>query len=261
MTSTNLVFPFKEPSQDDIRQEAIKWSIGNSRYEIYTIILKQFDVDQLLPHCWSVISKINSIVGTENHKVQSMYRVFPRTLSTVLLNVWKRIIANTPADQVAETEEHFGNRIRDLVAAHASEDDRHDLVQQLRTARKPRDLPVQTFHYRLEELNQYVDWLPGEAIPLTESQLKQAFYDAMPQSWRDRYRQAGRTHLTETDAQVLYYFRSQETLAIRKQTVSNRARRCPARSVPRDRFSAVPIAACGRGFVRRPKRRSSSPRD
>ena len=73
MLSPNLIFPFKKPSQDDIHQEAIKWSIGDSGYEIYITILDDFGLEQLLPHCLSIINKINAIVGTEVDKAPSMY--------------------------------------------------------------------------------------------------------------------------------------------------------------------------------------------
>jgi hypothetical protein len=53
---------------------------------------------------------------------------------------------------------------------------------------------------------------------LNEEQIKQAFYDAMPSTWRERYVQAGHLSVSMTIAQLLRYFCQQEHLvAIQKQ--------------------------------------------
>jgi len=60
-----------------------------------------------------------------------------------------------------ETVVQFDLKLKEFVAAHATTEDRYDLVQQLRTAKKPRVVTVQAFWYRLREINTYVEWLPG----------------------------------------------------------------------------------------------------
>ena len=54
---------------------------------------------------------------------------------------------------------NFDIRLREFIAVHATQEDRHELLQQLRTAQKPRSLLVQAFLYRLRELNSYVEWI------------------------------------------------------------------------------------------------------
>jgi len=198
---TPQVFPFSLPEKEEDRHEAIKWNIGAGRYEIHVPILSSYETKDILPHCLMMKAKVEAAVSNDAHLGQSLYRVFPRTLSPVLRAVWPSIIEADPADTQNNTE-LFEQRIRDLIAVHATEDDRHDLVMQMCSPRKPREVPVQTFFYRLRELNQFVEWLPGNAAPLNEVEMRQAFYDSMPQTWKDRFQQAGNSHTTMTLAQL-----------------------------------------------------------
>ena len=79
-----------------------------------------------------------------------------------------------------DTIEGFTEALKMFIAVHATADDRHDLLQQLRNPKKPSNHHVQSFWYPMRELNGYVDWLPGNESALDDAQLKQAFYDAMP---------------------------------------------------------------------------------
>jgi len=148
-----------------------------------------------------------------------------------------------------ETLESFDNCLRTFIESHATTDDQHELIQQLRTPKKPRELPVHNFYYRLRELNAYVEWLPGTEPPLTDNQLKQAFYDAMPNSWRERFIGAGHSNLTMSMAELIRYFRLQENLAIKKMAenstrqktnasnINNNNRRRNKRGAPKEQKS------------------------
>jgi hypothetical protein len=52
-------------------------------------------------------------------------------------------------------------------------------------------MKVQTFFYCIMELNDYVEWLPGQEEKLSESQLNLVFYNRLPGSWRAKYMIAG----------------------------------------------------------------------
>jgi hypothetical protein len=88
-------------------------------------------------------------------------------------------------------------------------------------------------------LNGYIGWLPGNETSLNEEQLKQAFYDAMPSTWRERYIQAGHSSVSMTIAQLLRYFRQQEHLAIQKQIENQTSQRSQhkASTPPKHRFT------------------------
>lgn len=203
------LFPFK--IEDRAKPETVKWRQQNTNYEIHTTLLEDLDVSLLLPHCINVRDKIDTVVTNNNHRAVSFFTVFPRTISRVLRSMWNIIVQDMDF-----TTENFDQALRTFIAGHSTPEDQHELLQQLRNPRKPRDVPVQNFSYRLRELNEYVTWMPGEEPALTENQLQQAFYDAMPQAWRDRFIGAGHSNATMTMPQVQRYFRLQENLAIRK---------------------------------------------
>jgi hypothetical protein len=137
------LFPWKKPLTKD-HVEAIKWSNYNSRYEIHTTVLNELDLPILLPHCLEVRNKIEAVVTVNAHLGSSLFRVFPRTISTVLRSIWDLTIPG-----IDETPEGFTQAILLFIASHGTPEDRHELVQQLRSPRKPRDIAVQAFYYRL----------------------------------------------------------------------------------------------------------------
>jgi hypothetical protein len=144
--------------------------------------------------------------------------VFPHTISSVLRTIWDLIIADeNPQENIAG----FEGCIRSFIASHLTAEDRHELVLQLRSPHKPREILV----YCLREVNGYVEWLPGNEPQLNENQSQQAFFDAMPSTRRERFTQAGHSNGAMTLAQVLCYFCQQENLAIRKQVKNEKFQR------------------------------------
>jgi hypothetical protein len=223
MSMLTNTFTFSQSDKTKDRPEAIKWTRANVRYEIHTNVLDELDVATLVPHCLDVSHKVKAVVTTDNHLGPSLFAVFPRTLSATLRSMWDIIVANGGA--ALESELAFSQKLRDFIAAHSTAEDRHDLAQQLSTATKPRDVPVQAFFYRIHQLNGYIRWLPGDANELTDVQLKQAFHDAMPLAWKERLVQAGRDQRSMTLAEQVRYFRSQEQLAQRKQAENTASQR------------------------------------
>mmetsp|Transcript_24155 Transcript_24155/g.44923 ORF Transcript_24155/g.44923 Transcript_24155/m.44923 type:complete len:311 (+) Transcript_24155:28-960(+) len=229
MTTTNSTFPFKKETNHETYPTSVKWHHGSSKYEIYQATLDNIEIEALLPHCVTTAAKIKKEVSTPTHVGPSLFKVFPRTLSIPLTTIWDHIVENIED----KTPENFDAAMTDFIAAHASEDDRHDLVQQLTHPVKPMNVPVQTFYYRLLELNEYVHWLPGEDAPLTPAQIKQALYDGMPKTWKERFVNSGMRFNQKTTAEICRYFRNQEQQAIFKQkqnadeqrTASRRKRR------------------------------------
>ena len=150
---------------------AIKWSVNTSCYEIHIHTLDGLEVAQLLPHCLVFKTKVKQAVSSKAHYAVSFFRVFPRTLSEPLLAIWQQILADLPSDEQS-TVANFDTALKAFIATHATDEDCHDLTQQLHLPKKPRMLAVQQFYYRLRELNGYVHWLPGNEPALSEDQLK-----------------------------------------------------------------------------------------
>ena len=221
----NTSFSFSPSKEEEQRTESIKWTQVNTRYEIYVPILKSLELNELVPHALNFRSKVLTTVGTAAHKGPSLCEAFPRSMTLVLSSVWEQINADADADpnmDNAQTIDNFNARLREFIAVHSVEEDRHELVQFLRKARKPLALSVQTFWYKLREFNSYVDWLPGVEPPLNNQQMRQAFHDGMPPTWRERFSNAGNSVATMTMAQVVQYFRKQEAQATKKMMDNNR---------------------------------------
>jgi hypothetical protein len=74
---------------------------------------------------------------------------------------------------------------------------------------------VQAYYIRLCELNTMVEWLPGVEEKQIESQLDQAFYDAMPDMWMARYTNAGRSLQMDSHSEMMHFFCTQQANAHR----------------------------------------------
>ena len=153
LSGTSL-FPWAV-SKSGTPPSAIKWSVHNSRYEIHAHTLDGLEVALLLPHCLVFKTKVKQAVSSESHYAISFFCVFPRTLSEPLLAIWQQIIADLSTDDQS-TVAGFDTALKSFIATHVTDEDRHDLTQQLRLPKKPRMLPVQQFYYRMRELNGYV---------------------------------------------------------------------------------------------------------
>jgi hypothetical protein len=109
-----------------------------------------------------------------------VFNVFPRTLHKGLRQKWRQWEAVSGFIDLEELSMEF-------VASHSSEQDRSNLVNQLRQPTKPKEQSVQSFYSRLLGLNDAVSFLPSDDEPLTDIQLKKACYDGMQASWKERF--------------------------------------------------------------------------
>jgi hypothetical protein len=130
-----------------------------------------------------VIHKIDGQVGDhENKKLQSYKQVMPRTLSLPLVAVWEQVVTEYNEENPVEVGSlgTFAKTLKKFFACHSTKDNRHKLASVIRFAIKPEAMKVQPLFYRLKELNEYVNWLPGDEPALTEAQLNLALYNGMP---------------------------------------------------------------------------------
>ena len=204
----SLLFPLKPPEAPSYKP-AIKWQIVNSKYKIHATVLKKLDIPLIVPHCLEIKNRVESVIRTPAHVGPSLFRVMRRTLSSVIQTEWDSALAEN-AYNAPETVELFETTLKFFIKNKSTQEDRHDLLQQLRQAKKPRDLSVNTFYLRLLQLNEYVKWLPGTAQQLDNDQIKMALYSAMPEAWQQRLSQSGQEIGSITVAQAIRYFRNQE---------------------------------------------------
>lgn len=231
MSETIFTFPWKKQEHDGAYPTTHKWQQGNNKYEIHATTLNDIDLSILLPHCLETRDKVLKEVHTNAHRAPSLFKVFPWTLSIPLTSVWDQVVNYVMNDDDEETVDSFDACLRQFIAAHATEEDRYELVEQLRHPdKKPREMPVQAQYYMMTTFNGYIPWLPGDAEPLTADQLKRSFHAMMPGAWQDRLIAAGRSINTMTTAEALRYYRQQEAHAFKKQReneVRNRTRKRP----------------------------------
>jgi hypothetical protein len=95
--------------KEESKLEPVKWSVNNTRYEVYAPSLASFDILDMLPHGLAVRNKVISTVGTVAHRGPSLYEVYPRSLSPVLLPMWEQVIqdANSNAAAVKKKPQRF----------------------------------------------------------------------------------------------------------------------------------------------------------
>jgi hypothetical protein len=189
-------FPLVKPDETNDTSEypqPIKFRLGNVSYEIYTKILKSFVLFRILDHGIEFMTKVITAVPTAPQQGLAMYTQFHRTLDTKTRSIWDNVVAdadNDPEVDNSPTIANFHARFREFIAAHATEEDRNALLLQMLKLHKPPNMDVMSFHARIMEFNTYAFWLPGDQPILTEDQVKQAFYNGMPQTWVTRFRNA-----------------------------------------------------------------------
>jgi hypothetical protein len=194
--------------------ETLCWTHQQAKYEIHVVLLEKVELCDILLHCLGVLHKIDGQVGLEieERRITSYLQVLPRTMSMALQSYWKQVLQEYDemnANPITNLEE-FNVVLKTFFAGHSTEDDRHDLLERVRSSNKPSSMKVQTYFYQIKELNDYVDWLPGHEEKLTESQLNLAFYNGLAGSWRAKYMIAGRSVHTNIRSELLRYFRVQE---------------------------------------------------
>ena len=234
----SVTFSFHRKDPGTNASSTFKWYIGDDKYEIHACTLREIGIETLLPHCVDVPSKIRKELDDEDLDAgPSLFKVFPRTLSIPVCAAWDLLTAEVIPP--LQTTERFDELLLQFIAGHTTPEDRHDLVAQLLSPTKPRDVSVQSFYYRLLELNSYVPWLPGTTAALTDDQLKQALYDSMPAIWKERFINAGKSPGQQTTAELLHYFRTQERQAALKQQENAASQRIASRKAKKHHPSRV----------------------
>ena len=166
-----VMFPFTKRVQDTSSPpRSFKWTLGPDKHEIHAIVLDTTELDEMLHHCIEVPSLIRmEVLDDDVDMGPSLFNVFPRTLSNTLRSMWENIASDYPPP--LRTSEEFDNVMLLFIAEHATAVERHDLVAQLLSPSRPRSVSVTEFHYRLLELNDFVDWLPGTDAKLNNHQI------------------------------------------------------------------------------------------
>jgi hypothetical protein len=202
--------------QDKSNYRDHQWTLGVKgavKHEIGSPILSKFELGNIVVHCLTVMHMIDACIGNNaaNHFASYM-NVFPHTLLLPHVVTWDTVTVDHAL--AAQDMASFQQAIWHFIAVHATDKDRHKLLDYIRCIAKPRKMDVQMYSSCLHELNHQVDWLPSTDLPLTEDQLHQAFFDGMPTICKEWYENAGRSVRNTACADLLRLFCMQQRLQI-----------------------------------------------
>ena len=152
----DVIFPWEGPL-DRGDKERIKWSVGHSRYEISVPILQTYENSMIVEHCVEVMDKVRRNVSTNNHRVPSLYEVFPRTLSVSFETTWNLLV---DAPGYVRNLANFQTSVRDFIALAVDDQARKDTVKQLLNPKKPIAVSVQDMWTRYQRIVTFVEWMP-----------------------------------------------------------------------------------------------------
>ena len=150
----------------------------------------------------------------------AMFTLFRKTLQESALISWATVYDAIPTGTDLDMQ-RFRQALLDWIAESAHESDRASLLRYLRGARKPMSMTCEKVKNSLLLLNSMVEWLPGTEAPLTADGLRQAYFDLMPQAWRNRFMELGRPLHNETLTSLRTYFANQERLSAQLQQANN----------------------------------------
>jgi hypothetical protein len=105
-------------------------------------------------------NKVIAVVGTVAHRAPSLLKCTRDLFLWFYCQVENRLTkmrTTSPRWTNTATIVNFDARFREIIQVHSNQDDRYEVVQSLRAYRKPQELPVQSFWYKLREF----DWIPG----------------------------------------------------------------------------------------------------
>jgi len=208
--------------EDNVESRSIKWKISTASYEAHLGRLNNIDTAEVIEHVHDTMHAVVQAVTTTAHIGQSLFKIFPRTLSTPLTSIWDALLTDVLHAGVSQTsKEGFEHFAKAFIASHAAMEERYEAVQQLRGYTKPVQMRVQAFYYRLREINGYIRWMPGQEAPLDDTQLKQSFYDGMPTAWKNRFTGTGRSPSATPLSSLLQFFRQQERTAQENERANN----------------------------------------
>jgi hypothetical protein len=106
--------------------ETIKWTINKEKFKIHHGLCNRFELHEIIPHCLTVMHKIDGQVGdSDTKKCQSYKSIMPRTLSIPLAGVWKQVVVEYELENPDEddTVATFKEILKAFFAAHLTEDD------------------------------------------------------------------------------------------------------------------------------------------
>jgi hypothetical protein len=119
-----------EYDKTKVTTETIKWTLGANgatKHEIVSPILSNFELGNIVAHCLAVMHKIDACVGNHAANHFALYmNVFPCTLLLLHVATWDTVLVDHPL--AAQDMASFQQAIWHFIAVHATDEDRHELL-------------------------------------------------------------------------------------------------------------------------------------
>ena len=144
-----LIVPWKVNPRERDQLTPIKFHTNDGEsFKLYEYTLDSFDLGDILQHVVSFEQKICQAVTDQEQRQRCFGKVFGRTLARPLQATWETFTTQfgTPINEAG-----FVALVKGMISSFATEDNRRDLLNQLRDAQKPRDVTVQVSHHRNQQ--------------------------------------------------------------------------------------------------------------
>jgi hypothetical protein len=122
--------------------------VKKDKYEIHIPVLTKNELGPIVQHCLLFMHKVNQEVGSDKGlRYMSYVAVFPRMLSVALCSVWDTMVSDNPINDqetngIQADVEGFETWTSLFIESNGTDDDRHELLEFIRQAVKPRKMKV-----------------------------------------------------------------------------------------------------------------------
>ena len=141
----------------------------------------------------------------------TLFRKFEMSLEGSFQKQWTRFLTEDVRDDNRD-EELFDLCVANLVNERYEHDACSDMIDYLRSIRKPKSLTAKMLLSRLEEIIEAMQQLPNAPNPIfSEDELKRIYLKAFPISWQENFLHSGRTAGTATLEGIRQYMTLQES--------------------------------------------------
>ena len=145
------------------------------------------------------------------------FKLFRSSLTQGTRTGWDTLV-----DHIDPTIHNFHIALKAWINRIAEQTDRNDQLTYLRTVKKGVSQTCELFEANLAHCNKLTAWLPGQSPILTENELKNIFYNGMPQAWLSTFSASAQTVDGISYSALMSYMRGREKDANKKQYLNDK---------------------------------------
>jgi hypothetical protein len=140
----------------------------------------------------------------------TLFRKFEMSLEGSFQKQWTKFLADD-VQGADRDEELFDLCVANLVNERYEHDTCSDMIDYLRSIRKPKSLTAKMLLARIEEIVEAIQQLPNAPTPIfSDDELKRIYLKAFPVSWQENFLHSGRSAGASTLGDIRQYMTLQE---------------------------------------------------